>query len=54
MSVCIECGHEKPCECLDFTTKGFCGDCGQPLLIGDFDWGECPKCGSKNLKDDLT
>ena len=51
---CPECGKEIGyCECLDYTVKGFCGDCGKPLLVGDFDWGEC-LCGSKNLKDSLN
>ncbi len=52
---CPECGKrfDGSCECLDFTTNGFCGDCGIPQLIGDFDLGVC-NCGSTNLIEGLN
>jgi hypothetical protein len=49
---------EKPCKCeklecpicWDYSTHGFCGECNCPLGIADFDWGECPRCGNKEIK----
>lgn len=34
------------CDC--YRIVGRCGDCEEPLYIGDFDFG-CCDCGSENL-----
>ena len=54
-NICPECGKklDGTCECLDYTVKGFCGDCGMHQLIGDFDLGVC-NCGSENLIEGLN
>lgn len=52
----MDCNCCKPdCPiCYDYSTYGFCKKCYSPLGIADFDWGECPKCGNKNIKEGLT